>query len=185
MFSEISLNILDIVQNSISARASVIDITVNINTYSDTLTIVITDNGCGMSKEKLLKVVDPFYTTRKTRKNGFGIPFFKAAAEITGGSFKINSEKEKGTTVKAVFVLSSIDRMPLGDMTSTLISLINANCRIDFIYNYSVDEKSFTLDTRQLKATLGDIPINLPEITQYITDYLSENIREVNGGVKY
>lgn len=185
MFSEISLNILDIVQNSISARASVIDITVNINTHSDTLAVVITDNGFGMSKDELLKVVDPFYTTRKTRKNGFGVPFFKAATEITGGSFEIDSEKEEGTTVKAVFVLSSIDRMPLGDMTSTLVSLINANCRIDFIYNYSVDERNFSLDTRQLKATLGGIPINLPVITQYITDYLSKNTSEVNGGVKY
>ena len=185
MFSEISLNILDIVQNSISARASVIEITVSIDNTSDTLTVIVKDNGSGMTDDELSKAVDPFYTTRTTRKNGFGVPFFKAASEMTGGSFEISSEKGKGTAIKAVFVLSSIDRMPLGDMTDTIISLINTNCRIDFIYNYSVDERSFTLDTRQLKEILGDVPIDLPEVTVFLTRYLDDNTAEVNGGRKY
>ena len=185
MFSEISLHILDIVQNSISARASLIEITVNIDNTSDTLTVIIKDNGSGMTDDELSKSVDPFYTTRTTRKNGFGVPFFKAASEMTGGSFEISSEKVKGTAVKAVFVLSSIDRMPLGNMTDTLISLIDTNCRIDFIYNYSVDERSFTLDTRQLKKTLGNVPIDLPEVTEFLTRYLDDNTAEVSGGRKY
>ena len=185
MFSEISLNILDIVQNSISARASLIEITVNIDNASDTLTAKIKDNGSGMSNEELPKVVDPFYTTGKMRNTGLGVPFFKAASEMTGGSFEISSEKGKGTRVKAVFVLSSIDRMPLGDMTSTLLLLINANSDIDFIYSYSVDERAFALDTRQLKETLGNVPVNLPEVTQYITDYLNHNTNEVNCGIRY
>lgn len=104
---------------------------------------------------------------------------------MTGGSFEISSEEGKGTYIKAVFVLSHIDRMPLGDMTGTLISLINANCRIDLSYNYSVDEKRFSLDTRQLRAILGSVPLNIPEITGYITRYLEENTAEVNGGIKY
>lgn len=185
MFPEISLHILDIVQNSISARASAIEITVSIDSTSDTLAVVIKDNGCGMSDEELSKAVDPFYTTRTKRKNGFGVPFFKAASEMTGGSFEISSKKEKGTAVKAVFVLSSIDRIPLGNMTDTLISLIDTNCRIDFIYNYSVDERSFTLDTRQLKKILGNVPIDLPEVTAFLTRYLDDNTAEVSGGKKY
>lgn len=185
MFSEISLHILDIVQNSISARASLIEITVNIDNTSDTLTVIIKDNGSGMTDDELSKAVDPFYTTRTTRKNGFGVPFFKAASEMTGGSFEISSEKGKGTAVKAVFVLSSIDRMPLGNMTDTLISLIDTNCRIDFVYNYSVDERSFTLDTRQLKKILGNVSIDLPEVTVFLTRYLDDNTAEVSGGRKY
>ena len=185
MFSEISLHILDIVQNSISARASAVEITVSIDNASDTLTVIIEDNGFGMTDEALSKAVDPFYTTRTTRKNGFGVPFFKAASEMTGGSFEINSGKGKGTRVKAVFVLSSIDRMPLGDMTDTIISLINTNCHIDFIYNYSVDARNFTLDTRQLKKILGNVAINLPEVTVFLTRYLDDNTAEVSGGKKY
>ena len=185
MFSEISLHILDIVQNSLSARASVIEITVSIDTASDTLTVIIKDNGCGMTEAELSRVVDPFYTTRTMRKNGFGVPFFKAASEMTGGSFEISSEKGNGTRVKAVFVLSSLDRMPLGNMTDTLISLINTNCRIDFIYNYSVDERNFTLDTRQLKNILGSVPVDIPEVTVFLTRYLDDNTAEVNGGKKY
>lgn len=104
---------------------------------------------------------------------------------MTGGSFEINSGKGKGTRVKAVFVLSSIDRMPLGDMTDTIISLINTNCHIDFIYNYSVDARNFTLDTRQLKKILGNVAINLPEVTVFLTRYLDDNTAEVSGGKKY
>lgn len=185
MFSEISLHILDIVQNSISARASVIEITVSIDNTSDTLTVIIKDNGCGMTDEELSKAVDPFYTTRTTRKNGFGVPFFKAASEMTGGSFEISSEKGKGTQVKAVFVLSCLDRMPLGNMTDTLISLINSNCRTDFIYNYSVDERSFTLDTRRLRKILGNVPLDLPEVTGYLTRYIDGNTADISGGKKY
>ena len=185
MFPEISLNILDIVQNSISARASVIDIAVNIDNSADELTVIINDNGVGMNDEELSKAVDPFYTARKTRNLGLGVPFFKAASEMTGGSFEISSEKGKGTEVKAVFVLSSIDRMPLGDMTDTVLSLISSNCSIDFIYNYSVDERHFTLDTRQLKKILGKVPLNLPEVTGYLTRYLDDNTAEVNSGKKY
>ena len=169
MFPEISLNILDVVQNSIGARASLVEITVSIDTTADTLTVIIRDDGRGMSEAELSRAVDPFYTTRTTRKYGF----------------EISSEEGKGTYIKAVFVLSHIDRMPLGDMTGTLISLINANCRIDFSYNYSVDEKRFSLDTRQLRAILGSVPLNIPEVTGYITRYLEENTAEVNGGIKY
>ena len=181
MFPEISLNILDVVQNSIGARASLVEITVSIDTKADTLTVIIGDDGCGMSEAELSRAVDPFYTTRTTRKYGFGVPFFKSASEMTGGSFEISSEEGEGTYIKAVFVLSHIDRMPLGDMTGTLISLINANCRIDFSYNYSVDEKRFSLD----RAILGSVPLNIPEVTGYITRYLEENTAEVNGGIKY
>ena len=170
MFPEISLNILDVVQNSIGARASLVEITVSIDTTADTLTVIIRDDGRGMSEAELSRAVDPFYTTRTTRKYGFGVPFFKAASEMTGGSFEISSKEGEGTYIKAVFVLSHIDRMPLGDMTGMLIS---------------VDEKRFSLDTRQLRAILGSVPLNIPEITGYITRYLEENTAEVNGGIKY
>ena len=182
---ELSLNILDIAQNSISAGASLITIEVSEDTREHLLSLTVSDNGCGMDEETLRNVCDPFFTTRTTRKVGMGIPLFRLAAEQTGGSFEISSKEGEGTYIKAVFVLSHIDRMPLGDMTGTLISLINANCRIDFSYNYSVDEKRFSLDTRQLRAILGSVPLNIPEVTGYITRYLEENTAEVNGGIKY
>ncbi len=103
MFPEISLNILDVVQNSIGARASLVEITVSIDTSADTLTVIIRDDGRGMSEAELSRAVDPFYTTRTTRKYGFGVPFFKAASEMTGGSFEISSKEGEGTYIKAVF----------------------------------------------------------------------------------
>ena len=124
MMPEISLNILDVAENSTMAKASLVEITVDADTASDRLTIVIKDNGCGMTEEQAAQVTDPFFTSRTTRKVGLGVPFFKYAAESTGGSFSIESRPGKGTAVTAVFVLSHIDRMPLGDITSTIHTLI-------------------------------------------------------------
>lgn len=182
MLPEISLNILDVAQNSIRAGAVLTEISVEIDTASDRLTVVISDNGCGMTEEQVRRVTDPFFTTRTTRKIGLGIPFFKMAAENTGGSFSIESEKGKGTVVTASFGLSHIDRMPLGDMSFTVHSLVTLNVDIDFLYKYSVDGKSFTLDTREFREILGGVPFNTPEISEYIKEYLAENEAEVNNG---
>ncbi len=185
MLPEISLNILDIAQNSISAGASLTEITVDINPSEDMLTVIIKDNGCGMTEEQVKNVTDPFYTTRKTRKIGLGVPFFKMAAESTGGHFSIKSEVGAGTTVTAVFGLSHLDRMPVGDMTFTIHSLITLNCEIDFLYIYKVGEKSFTLDTREFREVLGGVPFNVPDVSDYIKEYLSENKAEVDNGQIY
>ena len=108
MMTEISLNVLDVSENSTRAGASLVTILVTADTVHDKLTIVIADDGCGMTEEQVAHVTDPFFTTRTTRKVGLGIPFFKYAAESTGGSFHIESEPGKGTTVTAVFGLSLI-----------------------------------------------------------------------------
>lgn len=182
MMTEISLNILDVAQNSVRANASLIRIEVVADKKADTLTVIIDDDGCGMTPEQVEKVVDPFFTTRTTRKVGLGIPFFKQAAESTGGSFEIKSEQGVGTTVKAVFGLSHIDRMPLGDMTSTMQTLITMNTGIDFIYTYKIDDAQFTLDTRSFREILGDVPLNTPEVTAYLKEFLDENQFEVDKG---
>ena len=178
--TELSLNVLDIAQNSVKAKATLIEISVTADTKRDSLVIEIKDNGCGMDAETLKRVTDPFYTTRTTRRVGLGIPFYKMAAEMTGGSFDIVSEVGKGTAVTARFVLSSIDRMPLGDMPGTMETLIVYNTDIDFVYNYKVDERSFSLSTNEMKGILGDVPLNAPEVVRYIREFLKENTDAVN-----
>lgn len=182
MMTEISLNVLDIANNSIRANASLIEIKIQIQRDLDALTITITDNGCGMTEEQVRKVEDPFFTTRTTRKIGLGVPFFKMAALSTGGSFQIASTPGVGTTVTAVFGLSHIDRMPLGDMNSTMHTLITLNTQIDFLYTYIFDEKEFVLDTREFREILNDVPLNSPEVSTYIKEYLKENQNETDGG---
>ena len=149
MMPEISLNILDVAENSVRAKASLIEITVSVKPKEDTLSVIIRDDGCGMTADQVKRAQDPFFTTRTTRIVGLGLPFFKQAAESTGGTFSINSEKGVGTIVKAVFILSHIDRMPLGDISSTIHTLVVFNEQIDFKYTYEYDDKSFTLDTRK------------------------------------
>lgn len=182
---EISLNILDVAENSTRAGASLVQITVDVQPEADKLTVIIADDGCGMTKEQVERVTDPFYTSRTTRKVGLGVPFFKLAAENTGGSFSIESEPQKGTTVTAVFTLNHIDRMPLGDMTATIHTLIQGHPDTDFLYVYRCEAKEFSLDTREMRAILGDVPFDAPEISNYIRDYLTENKLETDGGTVY
>lgn len=177
---EISLNILDIAQNSISACAALIEITVDEDSKDDTLTVTISDNGRGMTPEQLNAVTDPFYTTRKTRKVGLGVPFFKMSAEMSGGSFKISSKVGVGTKVSGVFGLTNIDRMPLGNINETISTLIYCNPDIDFVYKRSRNGKSFNLDTQEIRKTLGDeIPLNVNEVTVFIKEFLNEGEKEI------
>lgn len=185
MMPEISLNILDVAENSTRAGASLVQITVDVQPEADKLTVIIADDGCGMTPEQIRQVTDPFYTSRTTRKVGLGVPFFKFAAESTGGSFSIESEPGRGTMVTAVFTLNHIDRMPLGDMTATIHALIQGHPATDFLYVYRCGNKEFSLDTREMRAILGDVPLTAPEISSYLKDYLTENKLETDGGSVY
>lgn len=177
MMPELSLNILDVAQNSVTAGSPVTTIAIVADSAADRLTIQIIDHGCGMTAEQVAKVTDPFYTTRTTRKVGLGVPFFKMAAELTGGSFKIESTVGQGTTVTAVFGLQHIDRMPLGDLAATMTSLIGPNPNLDFVLEYRVDDKHFTMDTREFRSVLGaDVPLSAPEVLTYIAEYINENM---------
>lgn len=176
---ELSLNVLDIAQNSVSANASLIEIELTENTDNHDLLIGIYDNGKGMTEEQVESVRDPFFTTRTTRKVGMGIPLFKFAAEMTGGKLDIESEVGVGTKVRAHFKTDHLDFTPIGDMASTMISLITMNLDIDFIYRRKVDGKEFTVDTRQLKEILGDVPLNEPSIAIWITQYINENTKQL------
>lgn len=180
MLPEISLNILDITQNSIAADADEISICLERNTRKKTLTVVISDNGKGMDEETVKEVTDPFFTTRTTRKVGLGIPFFKQEAECTGGNFSITSKPGEGTTTKAVFCTAHIDCMPLGDINATILTLITMNESIRFVYEYRVNESEFLLDTRQMREILGAISFSQPQVRAFLKEYLEENESEVN-----
>ncbi len=172
---ELSLNILDIAQNSISAGAPLITIEVNENTVDHTLLLGIYDNGKGMSEEQVKSVIDPFFTTRTTRKVGMGIPLFKMAAEQTGGNLEIKSELGVGTEVRAYFKTDSVDFTPLGDVASTIQMLITMNTDRDFVYKHIVNEKEFVCDTREIKEILGDVPLDTYEVSQWLKDFITEN----------
>lgn len=185
MMTELSLNVLDVAENSTRAGASLVEITVDADFPSDRLTIVIRDDGCGMTPEQVARVTDPFFTSRTTRKVGLGVPFFKYAAESTGGSFGIVSAPGAGTTVTAVFVLSHIDRMPLGDITGTIHTLVVYHPDTDFLYTYRYNGREFRLDTREFRQILEGVPFDAPEVSAYIRDYLTENKLETDGGAEY
>ena len=179
---ELSLNIMDIALNSVRAEATRITIRCSENRAEKILALEVEDNGKGMSEEQIASVTDPFFTTRTTRKVGLGVPLFKMAAEQTGGSFKITSEVGKGTLTAASFKTDSVDMTPLGDINSTVSLLINSNPDMDIVFERSVDDKSFTLDTAQMRELLGDVPLNNPDVTLWINSFLEENEKDLFGG---
>ncbi len=174
---ELSLNILDVAKNSVTAGASLIRILL-LTDENGWLTLKICDNGCGMSEETLNHVTDPFYTTRTTRKVGLGLPLLKLAAEQTGGTLRLSSSVEKGksgTTLEATFDTKSIDCMPIGDIASTICILIAGSPNIDFEFSHVTPDYSVSLKTEELRAVLGeDISLAEPEIQAWIQEYLQE-----------
>lgn len=177
---ELSLHILDIVQNSIKAGAKNIEIKIDENTAKNLLTIEINDNGCGMSEEFLKKVKDPFVTTRTTRRMGMGISLFEAAAVQCGGGLDIESELGIGTKVKVTFELNNIDRAPVGDMAETMLTVISGAPGPEYIYEHKKDDKVFLLDTVQLKEILGDIPLDTPDVLNWIVGFIREGLADIN-----
>ena len=178
---ELSLNVLDIAQNSISANAPLIEIEVLENTEKKELLIGIYDNGKGMTPEQVENVKDPFFTTRTTRKVGMGIPLFKLAAEQTGGHLTIESEVGKGTRVQAVFKTDSIDFTPLGDIITTLTVIIQGHPDVDYEYKHSTSKGEVILNTKEMREILGsDISLAEFEILEWIKNYLVESYSEIN-----
>jgi hypothetical protein len=176
---DLSLHILDIVQNSISAFATLIEITIEENHQDNSYWLRIKDNGKGMSQEMADKVTDPYVTSRTTRKVGLGLPLLKMNADRTGGHLKIRSEVGKGTEVEVLFILDHIDRLPLGDMASTIVLLASANPKIEFIYTHTVDDEQYIFDTREIKEVLGEVAINDNHIFKYLKEMINENLQEI------
>lgn len=181
---ELSLNVLDIAMNSVKAKATLINI--HITEDDKLLTMEIVDNGCGMTAEVLQGVVNPFYTTRTTRKVGLGIPLLKLAAEQTGGEVKIFSRHEleypadHGTRVTATFYKQHIDFTPMGDIISTMTTLIQGSPDIDFEFQHVSNTFFVSLDTREVREVLGpEIPLSEPEILSWIADNLSEQYKNI------
>jgi len=176
---ELALHILDIAENSISAGANKIKISIIENHRDDLLEIEIKDNGKGMDADTLANITDPFITSRTTRKVGLGIPFFKAAAETCDGTFNIHSKQGLGTKVQAVFKHSHIDRMPLGDISGTLQALIIGTPEVNWVFEYNVDEDSFVFDDEPIKETLDGVPLSEPAVMKFVREMIDEGIKGV------
>lgn len=176
---DISLHILDIAENSVTSGATLITITIDEKIVEDSFIVTIEDNGKGMSEEFVKNVLDPFCTTRTTRKVGFGLPFLAQSARETGGDIRIESVPSKGTIVTAVFIPSHIDMKPLGNITDTITTLIAGNPQVDFLFTYSRDSRTYELDTRQICATLDGVPINSSEVLTAIRGDLMEALSDI------
>ena len=177
--TELALHILDIVQNSIVAKASLIEININEDINTDSLTIEIIDNGKGMSEDEVKRATDPYFTSRTTRKVGMGLSLFKQATEICAGTFTLESKLGIGTKVTSIMQYSHIDRQPLGDIAGTISLLVSSNPDIDFIYKHITNKGDYILDTKAIKEELDDVSITNPKVIKFIREMIQENLKEI------
>ncbi len=177
---EIALHILDIAQNSISAGASIVNIELLENISDDILHLKISDNGKGMDENTVNNVTDPYFTTRRTRKVGLGIPLLKHSAEQAGGSFMISSIPGQGTEISAIFCHSHIDRPPVGDIAGVISILAGANPEIDFIYRHAIDGADYTFNTIELKEVLEEVPLSEHAVIRYMKEMIEDNLKSLS-----
>ncbi len=180
---ELSLHIMDVIENGINAGATLITLIVSEDHKKNQLRITITDNGSGIPEGLLEKVLDPFYTTRTTRRVGLGLSLFREASRRCDGEFHVDSKDGIGTEVFASFRLDHIDMAPLGDMAGSLSCLIMGNSEVDFIYRHEVDGKSFEIDTRSIREELEGVPMNNPKVISSLTNTITESLRELKKGL--
>lgn len=183
---ELSLHILDILQNSGEAGATLVELTIEEDLAADRLAIVVRDNGRGIPPDVLLHVFDPFFTSRKTRHVGLGLPLLKAAAERCEGDVVLTSEAGVGTTVTAAFRHSHIDRAPLGDLTATLLSFIlGGSCDLHYVHRVMAGRqgekaiREFEFHTAEIKAELGDVPLTHPAVRQWLQAFIAAGEAEL------
>jgi hypothetical protein len=177
---ELSLHILDIVENSTRAGAKSVYITLVEDRAVDILSLEIRDDGAGMTEDMLKKVIDPFFTTKTVRKVGLGLPMLAQAAERAGGKFTMEAKNGEGVRVAAEFRLSHIDRQPLGDIASSLVTLIAGNTDVDFIYRHRHNEGEFILDTREVRKEIEGVPINAMDVLHLMREHIQEGLKEIS-----
>jgi hypothetical protein len=173
---------MDIAENSVAAGATEVHISVVEDRAKNLLRVSIRDNGRGIPEDRLDQVLDPFYTTRTTRRVGLGLSLFREASRRCDGKFRLQSKEGKGTEVSASFRLDHIDLAPLGDMASSMTSLIMGNPLVDFTYAHERDGKGFQIDTREIKGRLEEVPITHPEVIQTIGESIRESLQDLKTG---
>ncbi len=176
---ELALHILDIVENSLNAGATKIRIEIKELPRDNELRIVVEDNGRGLEEEEIRKALDPFYTTRSTRRVGLGLSLFNETCKRCEGNLEINSVPGRGSRVEAMLKLDHIDLPPLGDMASTIVTLIGGNPGIDFTYCHCVDSNEFELDTAELKKDLGEEGVSDPRTLKYLKEKIREALSSI------
>jgi anti-sigma regulatory factor (Ser/Thr protein kinase) len=180
---ELSLHVLDVLENSLTAGARHIRLEIDEDTRGNRLSITIEDDGCGMDAETQAKAVDPYYTTRTTRHVGLGLPLLKSAAERCEGGLDLTSQVRVGTTVVATFRRDHIDRAPLGDMVSTLMgALLSSREGWELQFRHRLDDREFRLDTAEVREILGDVPLKHPAVREWLESYLRQGYEELYDG---
>lgn len=180
---DLSLHVLDLVQNSLRAGATFVEVMIEAKPRQDQLILQIGDNGSGMPPDLLSQVTDPFVTTRTTRPVGLGLSLLRELCEQTEGRLQLDSQEGTGTWLSAQLGLSHIDRLPLGSVSETFAVLLMSDPLIDYRLTLRANDRSFELDTREIRRRLEDVPLDHPDVQTWITTTIAEQQAIVFGGI--
>jgi hypothetical protein len=184
LLDDLSHHFLDIAENGVNAGARTVELGLHADSGLDVLRIRVRDDGRGMSPEVVSRAVDPFYTTRTTRRVGLGLPFLKQSAELCDGAFRIDSKVGEGTLTEASFRLSHIDRPPIGDLGSTMMVLLSGHPEVRWRLEVDVDGRIFTFDSREVLEVLEDPELfKTPDVCLWVRDTVRQGVEEVLGGL--
>lgn len=176
---DLAQHILDIAVNSLEAGASGIEISVREDTAQNLMEFMIQDDGRGIKDDELQKVLDPFYTTKKQKRIGLGVPLLNEAVQRCGGTLEIRALPRRGTIVRAAFPHDHLDRPPLGDIAGTLITLVAGHDALYLKYTYQYNGKAFSFNTKEFRAHLGSVSLQTPEVLVFLESYLNNNISDL------
>jgi hypothetical protein len=177
MMDEICAHIMDIAANALTAGAANIAISVKVDHSRNLLLVTFKDDGKGMNEETVKKVTDPFFSTKKGKRVGLGIPLLKGTAETCGGQFNLTSKPGEGVDISVSFQLDHPDLPPLGSLKDTILVLVVGNPHVDFLFTVTEDAKTFVFNTAEVKTIIGDMPVNHPEVMKFLTDFLDEKLQ--------
>ncbi len=180
---ELALYILDLVENALRAGATLVQIDINENPSANEYSLTIADDGAGIAKENLDKASDPFFTTRTTRKIGLGLSMIKQMAEMTNGTYSLESEEGTGTIIRAVFELNHIDRPEMGDIEGTIALLIASHPKMDYVYNHTTPQGTFNMDTRDIKKLFVSSELGMPAVRHSIKGYIRDNLNMIKASL--
>ena len=178
--NDLSMHILDIIQNSLSAKASLVELLVWEDVANNLLTITIKDNGKGMTPQQVEQVIDPFFTSRTTRRVGLGLPLYRQTADQSGGTLKVESVEGIGTTITATFVYNHIDRPPMGNLANAVVLMMSANPNCTFDFSFKFNEQIYSVNTHEINEALDGLPINDVHVIKIVTKMIDENIKEIS-----
>jgi hypothetical protein len=175
---DLSLHVLDVMENSLHVKATIIAVTVDVDEAKDRLRIAVEDDGPGFPAP-VERVADPFFTTKSGKKTGLGLSLFRQAAERAGGKLVLGRSELGGASVLAEMQLSHVDRSPMGDLASTFASVICTSPGVDVRICLSRPGRTIRIESQRIRRELPEKSRSSAAVAKKVSQLISAGAGEL------